>query len=100
MQINILASESINSWKVLILPWLLSDPLVHKLYLSSGIQSAKKPNFFNSVFLNEEPIERSGTATITFLMPWFCSLSRAINIKARDLPDAGGAFKSKYLEVL
>ena len=33
---------------------------------------------------------------MTFLMPWFSSFSSAINIKARDLPDAGGALISKY----
>ncbi len=37
----------------------------------------------------------SGTATTTFFMPWFTSLSKAMNINARLLPDAGGAFISR-----
>lgn len=37
----------------------------------------------------EAPIERSGAATMTFLMPWLYSLSSAMNIRARDFPDAG-----------
>ena len=39
---------------------------------------------------------RSGTATMTFLSPWLTILSKAMNIRALDLQDAGGAFKSKY----
>ena len=33
---------------------------------------------------------------MTFLSPWLNSLSRARNMSARDLPDAGGALSSKY----
>lgn len=44
---------------------------------------------------NDAPIERSGTATITFLRPWLYSLSRPTNINARDLPDAYGALINK-----
>ena len=46
--------------------------------------------------LKDLPIERSGTATITLSTALVFSLSSAINIKALDFPDAGGAFMSKY----
>ena len=75
---------------------LLSPPAVHKLFSGLMSQSAKKPLSLSFVLANEPPIERSGTATITLLNPWLCSLSNPKNINARDLPDAGGAFKSKY----
>ena len=38
----------------------------------------------------------SGTAMMTFLTPWLISLSKAKNIMARDLPEAGGDLMSKY----
>jgi len=43
-------------------------------------------------------MDRSGTAMIAFLNPWLRSLSKAMNISALDLPEAGGAFSSRYLE--
>ena len=66
-----------------------------KLKYGGTSQLAKKPPFTKLVFLNERPMLFSGTATTTFLMPWFANLSSAINIKARLLPDAGGALMSK-----
>ena len=40
--------------------------------LCSGLtsQSAKNPNLVRLVEENDAPIERSGTATMTFLRPW------------------------------
>ena len=37
----------------------------------------------------------SGTATTTRFNPWCANLSSAMNIKARLLPDAGGALISR-----
>src|SRR5690606_39991770 len=76
------------------------SPGVQRLYFGFGFQSAKKPCFFSSVVPKDAPIDFSGTATITFFMPWFFNLSKAMNIKALDLPDAGGAFSNKYCAVL
>ncbi len=42
------------------------------------------------------PMERSGTTIMACLTPWLLSLSNAINISARDLPDAGGDLINKY----
>ena len=75
-----------------------SPPPIVKLLLGFTSQSQWKPNFDNSVSLNDLPIERSGTAMITFLIPWLWSLSNPTNINARDLPDAGGDFTSKYCD--
>ena len=38
----------------------------------------------------------SGTTMIAWLRPWLASLSRAMNIRARLLPDAGGDLISRY----
>ena len=63
---------------------------------AAGIsQSAKNPWAVRFVEENDAPIERSGTATITFLRPWLYNLSKPTNINARDLPDAGGALINK-----
>ena len=68
----------------------------HRLLRGSTSQSAKNPFSTSLVGAKEPPIERSGTATMTFLRPWLKSLSRATNISARDLPDAGGALIRRY----
>ena len=74
----------------------LSVPPVVKLYLGFISQLYSKPKSFKLVFLNEAPIVFSGTATIAFFRPCFLNLSSAINIKALDFPEAGGAFIKRY----
>ncbi len=74
----------------------LSEPGEQRLFCCSTSQSAKNPASVSGALAKDAPMERSGTATITFLIPWLKSLSSARNISARDLPDAGGAFRSKY----
>ena len=59
------------------------------------VQSAKNPCEVRSVLAKDWPIERSGTATITLRTPWLYSLSRATNMSARLLPEAGGALISR-----
>ncbi|WP_265286481.1 hypothetical protein [Verminephrobacter eiseniae] len=41
-------------------------------------------------------MERSGTTMMACRKPWLLSLSSAMNINARDLPEAGGDLISKY----
>ena len=41
-------------------------------------------------------MDRSGTTTMACFKPWLCSLSSAINISARDLPEAGGDLINRY----
>jgi len=41
-------------------------------------------------------MEISGTAMMALESPCRSTLSRARNMRARDLPDAGGALSSKY----
>ena len=74
----------------------LSEPGEQRLFSGSTSQSAKNPAWLSGVLANDAPIERSGTATMTFLRPWLKSLSSARNISARDLPDAGGALSRRY----
>ena len=47
-----------------------SEPGVQRLFSSLTSQSAKNPCAVSSVLANDAPIDRSGTATITFLRPW------------------------------
>ena len=91
---SLLFKNSLNEFTLLL---LASLPLVQRLYSSFICQFAKKPPLFKSVFANDAPIVFSGTATITFFMPWFANLSNPTYINALLLPDAGGAFSSKYL---
>ena len=46
------------------------EPASHKLCSGLTSQSAKKPKLVRFVEANDAPIERSGTATMTFLRPW------------------------------
>jgi hypothetical protein len=48
------------------------------------------------VLANDFAIDLSGTATITFLTLLDFNFSKAMYIKALDLPDAGGAFINRY----
>jgi hypothetical protein len=42
------------------------------------------------------PMDFSGTTMMACFKPWFLSLSSAMNISARLLPDAGGDLMSRY----
>ena len=72
----------------------------HKFHFGFTLQSLKKPKFVRFSFLKLAPIERSGTITIAFLIFWFWSLSKAININALLFPEAGGDLISKYCSPL
>ncbi|MNL56354.1 hypothetical protein D3C87_1798430 [compost metagenome] len=70
------------------------------MFFGSTVQSAKNPNLLKATVSKEPPIERSGTAMMALVSPWLISLSSAINMSARDLPEAGGAFNKRYWEFL
>ena len=94
MQTRTASGPSRKRWTAATLE--LSAPGEQRLFAAGTSQSAKNPASVRFVLAKEAPIERSGTATITFLSPWLKSLSSARNISARDLPDAGGALSSRY----
>jgi hypothetical protein len=56
----------------------------------------KKPDSRKGSSAKLLPIERSGTTMIACRTLWLCNLSSAMNISARDLPDAGGDLINKY----
>ena len=85
-------SPSKNSSNFFTLPD--SDSGEHKSCSGWSIQSLWKP-LSESIWLrNEEPIDFSGTLTITLPICLCLSFSRATYIRALDLPDAGGDLSS------
>src|SRR5690606_29714435 len=69
---------------------------LHRFHLGTTCQSAQKPNLLSGSSLKLAPMDFSGTTIIACLMFWLWSLSRAINISARLLPEAGGDLISRY----
>lgn len=69
---------------------------LHRFHCGLTVQSQWKPNLDSGSSAKLPPMERSGTTTIALATPWLCSLSSAMNIRARDLPDAGGDLISRY----
>jgi hypothetical protein len=69
---------------------------LHRFHFGATVQSAQKPNLLSGSSLKLDPIDFSGTTTIACLSPWLCSLSSAMNISARLLPEAGGDLISRY----
>ena len=67
------------------IPLRLDRPVGPEAELASA---ARRGSWRRSIF--------SGTTMIACLQPWFCSLSSAMNISARLLPEAGGDLMSRY----
>ena len=69
---------------------------LQRFHLGSTFQSAEKPNLLSGSSLKLAPMDFSGTTTMACLRPWLANLSKAMNIRARLFPDAGGDLISRY----
>src|SRR5690606_20492556 len=69
---------------------------LQRFHCGFTVQSQWKPYCDNGSSAKLPPMERSGTTMIAFRTFWLCSLSSAMNISARDLPDAGGDLIRRY----
>src|SRR5690606_41196012 len=93
---RILSSLSRKAPSDLTLPPLSEPGALHRFHFGSTCQSAQKPYFDSGSLLKLAPMDFSGTTMMACFKPWLCSLSSAINIRARLLPDAGGDLMSRY----
>ena len=80
----------------LTLPPLSAPGALQRFHFGSTVQSAQKPYLVSGSSWKLAPIDFSGTTMIACLRPWFCSLSSAMNMSARLLPDAGGDLIRRY----
>src|SRR5690606_30879254 len=67
-----------------------------RFHLGCTVQSAQKPDLDKASSWKLEPMDFSGTTMMACLSPWFLSLSNAMNMRARLLPEAGGDLISRY----
>ena len=94
----ILASNHLSFADSIFLPLMIDRPVTFlaksDYFTGKGIKGWATRVFFKAT--GQLPIDRSGTTMIACFTPWFASLSSAMNISARDLPDAGGDLISRY----
>lgn len=96
MQTSTLSLLSRKEPKDLTLPPLSLPGALHRFHLGSTCQSAQNPNCDSGSSLKLAPMDFSGTTIMACLIPWFSSLSSAMNIRARLLPEAGGDLMRRY----
>ena len=78
-----------------------SRPRLARLFVVSALAlplaaTAQKPAAVSGSSWKLAPMVFSGTTMIACLSPCLCSLSSAMNISARLLPEAGGDLRSRY----
>ena len=73
-----------------------SSGALHRFHWGGTSQSHWKPYWERFSLLKLAPINFSGTVMTAFLSCWLWSLSRAMNIRARLFPEAGGDLMMRY----
>ena len=96
MQTSTLSPLSRNFFTASTLPPLSVPGASQRFHFGSTFQSAQKPNWLSGSSWKLAPIDFSGTTMMACLSFWFASLSSAMNISARLLPEAGGDLMSRY----
>src|SRR5690606_36444801 len=80
----------------LTLPPLSEPGALHRFHFGSTCQSAHNPKLVRGSSAKLDPIDFSGTTMMACFSPCLASLSSAMNIRARLLPEAGGDLISRY----